>query len=182
MRRPIALTPRRRVVVLNRVEDRSPGRVAFVVHRSRNASRTGSDAMYRLLARWAAARRAQLEAERRHADDRTEADADASTEEADAKTDRSYEATDNSQTGASAEESEPNESEPNENWTKGRLYELARELDIDGRSKMNKAELLEAVRETHSTPEQSGDRSPESDLDLTQNRSIDRSSTEDAVR
>lgn len=33
-----------------------------------------------------------------------------------------------------------------ESWTKARLYEVARELEIAGRSKMNKAELIRALR------------------------------------
>lgn len=35
-----------------------------------------------------------------------------------------------------------------ENRTKDQVYNLAKELDIDGRSYMNKSELIEAVRET----------------------------------
>lgn len=34
-----------------------------------------------------------------------------------------------------------------ENRTKDQVYNLAKELDIDGRSYMNKSELIEAVRE-----------------------------------
>lgn len=33
-----------------------------------------------------------------------------------------------------------------ESWTKDELYELAKEKDIAGRSSMNKAELIEALR------------------------------------
>lgn len=35
---------------------------------------------------------------------------------------------------------------PYEDWTKDDLYERAQELDIDGRSSMNKAELISALR------------------------------------
>lgn len=35
--------------------------------------------------------------------------------------------------------------------TKDELYDMAKELDIDGRSYMNKGELVEAVRENHTT-------------------------------
>lgn len=37
--------------------------------------------------------------------------------------------------------------DPGDDATKAELYELAQELDIDGRSKMSKAELLRAIRE-----------------------------------
>lgn len=33
-----------------------------------------------------------------------------------------------------------------EEWTKDQLYEKAQEVGIEGRSKMNKAELIEALR------------------------------------
>lgn len=36
--------------------------------------------------------------------------------------------------------------EPLESWTKARLYERAKELDIAGRSRMSKAELIGALR------------------------------------
>ena len=35
---------------------------------------------------------------------------------------------------------------PYEEWTKDELYERAQELDIEGRSSMNKAELISALR------------------------------------
>lgn len=35
---------------------------------------------------------------------------------------------------------------PYEEWSKDALYERAQELEIDGRSSMNKAELIEALR------------------------------------
>lgn len=38
-------------------------------------------------------------------------------------------------------------SDPYEEWSKDDLYERARELDIEGRSDMNKDELIEALRE-----------------------------------
>lgn len=34
-----------------------------------------------------------------------------------------------------------------QNWTKGELYERAQELDIEGRSGMNKSELIAAIRD-----------------------------------
>lgn len=33
-----------------------------------------------------------------------------------------------------------------EEWTKDELYERAQEIDIDGRSKMSKSELIDALR------------------------------------
>ncbi len=36
---------------------------------------------------------------------------------------------------------------PDESWTKGRIYDLARTLEIDGRSALDKSELLDAVLE-----------------------------------
>ena len=36
---------------------------------------------------------------------------------------------------------------PYEEWTKGELYERARELDVAGRSKMRKEELIAALRD-----------------------------------
>ncbi|WP_425070930.1 DUF7218 family protein [Sagittula sp. S175] len=35
---------------------------------------------------------------------------------------------------------------PYEEWTKDELYERAQEIGIDGRSKMDKSELIEALR------------------------------------
>lgn len=37
---------------------------------------------------------------------------------------------------------------PYEEWSKQDLYERARELEIDGRSTMDKSELIEALRST----------------------------------
>jgi hypothetical protein len=37
---------------------------------------------------------------------------------------------------------------PYADWTTDKLYERARELEIDGRSQMDKAELIEALRYT----------------------------------
>lgn len=36
---------------------------------------------------------------------------------------------------------------PYEEWKRDELYDRAKELDIDGRSKMNKGELIEALRD-----------------------------------
>lgn len=38
------------------------------------------------------------------------------------------------------------EASPYEDWTKDELYDRAQELDISGRSEMNKDELIEALR------------------------------------
>ncbi|GAB4576868.1 MAG: Rho termination factor N-terminal domain-containing protein [Roseibium sp.] len=38
------------------------------------------------------------------------------------------------------------EAAPYEDWTKEALYERAKELDIEGRSKMDKSELIDALR------------------------------------
>lgn len=59
--------------------------------------------------------------------------------------------TDVSETPDGTEENHANSSapraqrRPSDEWTKGRLYELARDYDLTGRSKLNKADLLEAV-------------------------------------
>jgi hypothetical protein len=37
---------------------------------------------------------------------------------------------------------------PYEDWTRDALYERAQELEVDGRSDMNKDELIEALRNT----------------------------------
>jgi hypothetical protein len=37
---------------------------------------------------------------------------------------------------------------PYEDWTRDELYERARELDVDGRSSMTKADLITALRNT----------------------------------
>ena len=37
---------------------------------------------------------------------------------------------------------------PYEEWTRDELYERAQELDVDGRSDMDKDELIEALRNT----------------------------------
>lgn len=37
--------------------------------------------------------------------------------------------------------------EPYEKWAKHELYERAKELDVDGRSYMNKGELIQALRD-----------------------------------
>ncbi len=36
---------------------------------------------------------------------------------------------------------------PYEEWTRDELYERARELDVEGRSSMTKAELIDALRD-----------------------------------
>ncbi|WP_343487294.1 Rho termination factor N-terminal domain-containing protein [Allomuricauda sp. d1] len=36
---------------------------------------------------------------------------------------------------------------PYEEWTKEELYEQAKKIGVDGRSKMNKSELIESLRE-----------------------------------
>lgn len=38
------------------------------------------------------------------------------------------------------------EAAPYEDWTKSKLYDRARDLDIDGRSDMTKADLIDALR------------------------------------
>ena len=39
------------------------------------------------------------------------------------------------------------EAPPYEEWTKDELYQRAQELEIDGRSRMNKSELIDALRD-----------------------------------
>ncbi|WP_203295975.1 DUF7218 family protein [Luteirhabdus pelagi] len=41
------------------------------------------------------------------------------------------------------------QSKPYEKWTKDELYEQAQSADIEGRSEMNKDELIEALRENN---------------------------------
>lgn len=38
------------------------------------------------------------------------------------------------------------EAKPYEDWTKAELYDRAKELDVQGRSKKSKSELIEALR------------------------------------
>ena len=60
---------------------------------------------------------------------------------ADARRDRSAEPTD-----GPAATSAPGAGVAYEEWTKAELYERAQELDVPGRSKMSKTELIEALR------------------------------------
>lgn len=48
---------------------------------------------------------------------------------------------------AQANDSIDHDSTPLEDRTKGELYEQAQELDIEGRSDMNKDELIKAIRD-----------------------------------
>lgn len=151
--------PRRRIVFVNRLEDRTPGRVAFVVHRGRRVSRTRSLDVYRRLHRWARLRHARLVAELLASADSANQRADRDAVAAAPGQERAGEgqgsvaaadSTDQQDDAGSDDLREPEENAdetPNESWTKGRLYELAREMDIDGRSKLNKAELLETILE-----------------------------------
>ncbi len=143
---------RRRVVLINRVENRAPGRVAFVVHRTRAGSRRRAAMSYRLLAEWLRRRETMLAHENpEHHDEKAPGTGDSidSPEPADPETSDSR--TDASETPDSTEENHVNSSapraqrRPSDEWTKGRLYELARNYDLTGRSKLNKADLLEAV-------------------------------------
>lgn len=132
------VTPRRRILLIDRVENRAPGRVAFLVHRSRSLTRQQAAIAYRLLERWAEQRNQQLEAEAQRTAEGTDV----------ADDNRSSDGTDPTDgPGHEDQETPSRRGEPSEDWTKGELYERARELDIDGRSSMNKAELLEAVRQ-----------------------------------
>lgn len=113
---------------MNRRDDRTRGRVAYVVYRVRDSSRTRSIAVYHALRRFAEQRRRHGRGEpRRGAGTDTSDEIDA------------------------AEPVEPDpgdavaDGRPDDSWTKGEIYELARELDIEGRSKLNKADLLEIV-------------------------------------
>lgn len=130
--------PRRRVVVLNRVEDRVSGRVAFVIHRGRRQSRLQAEMLYRSLEEWAAIRQQRLQDDDPHGG-ADEVDRDATDDVVDGP-----ERQNSSEPAVTGEVSD--RQEPTEDWTKGELYERARELEIDGRSRMNKAELLEEIR------------------------------------
>lgn len=140
---------RRRVILINRVENRAPGRVAFVVHRTRSGSRRRVAASYRLLAEWLRQREAVLAHE--NLDDQAPGTGDSIDSPEPAGPETSDSRTDASETPDSTEENHANASppraqrRPSDEWTKGRLYELARNYDLTGRSKLNKADLLEAV-------------------------------------
>lgn len=161
---PQSRPTRRRVVLLNRMENRSPGRVAYIVHRSRTRSRTGAASTYRLLADFIRRRQQHLasgypagagsidstEEPSTPTDDGVDRSAsgvvpDGASEQVDRGDDRSSEDTESrtDENGMSTDETDG----PTDEWTKGRLYELAREFDIEGRSKLNKADLLDVVRE-----------------------------------
>lgn len=56
-----------------------------------------------------------------------------------------HKASEQRQDAAGADET-PGSGRPYEQWTKAELYQRAQELDIDGRSTMNKDDLIEALR------------------------------------
>lgn len=148
-------TPRRRVVYLNRFEDRSPGRVAFAVHRSRSRTRHQTLRTYRVLSQWLERREAMLAAEaRRMRTDPFEDNETVSTNDT-FGSDDSNGGGDEPPVGASSHSSGDKEvtgdapddhsERPSDEWTKGQLYELARDYELAGRSKLDKADLLDAV-------------------------------------
>ncbi|MEQ8842965.1 MAG: hypothetical protein RIB98_18460 [Acidimicrobiales bacterium] len=131
--------PARLVLYTNRLEDRIPGRAAFVVHRGRTIGRTRTLDGMRLLEEWAR-RRAERLAANGPATERS-SDIDL-TDRADGDSGADDEVTADA---ASDDERLAETATPDDSWTKGRIYELARSLDLEGRSKLNKADLLEAV-------------------------------------
>ena len=138
--------PTRVVLFTNRLEDRIPGRAAYVLHRSRTAGRTRTIDGMRLLEEWARRRAERL------ADDspviRRRSDVDhADPNDADPESSDTAPASDSHDSDAAASEDAhlAEVARPDDSWTKGRIYELAQALDVEGRSKMNKADLLDAV-------------------------------------
>ena len=132
----------RAVFVVDRVENAVPGRLAFVVHRGRTVGRSRSIVGLRFLEEWArrrAERFARAAAER---GDRPRLPDIDLTDDASVP---SYSSPSVSAPEASADARLAHEARPDESSTKGRIYELARELDLEGRSKLDKADLLEAV-------------------------------------
>ncbi len=117
-----------------------PGRVAFVVHRGRTIGRRRTIGGMRLLEDWARRRAERLAADRPEAGSSAEIDL---TDGADGRTQRA--GTDPAANASSDDERLAEVATPDESWTKGRIYELAQTLDLEGRSKLNKADLLEAV-------------------------------------
>lgn len=113
-----ARTRRSRVLWLRGFEDRAPGPVAYVVHRSRRTTRDTSRAGLDALQRWA-----------RDAAERLRSTDDSGTPDA--------------ERGEITEEQLARV--PDDGWTKGEIYELAKAFDIEGRSKLDKQQLLEAV-------------------------------------
>lgn len=137
--------PTRLVLFTNRIEDRIPGRAAYVLHRSRTAGRTRTIEGMRLLAEWAR-RRAERLAEDDHADP-APSDTDTDTDV-------------DSDVAASQDARLAEVARPDDSWTKGRIYELAQSLEIEGRSKLNKADLLDAVLDVLDERELDGPREP----------------------
>lgn len=140
---------RRRIVMFDSIENRTPGRMAYVVHRSRSRSRSQAMRSYLALHRWAQRRHRlllqELEGVGRDADDASEAfeTSDSTTDEAAPAAKTSTSDSDGGQSGAAGSQLGER---PDETWTKGRIYELARRMELDGRSKLNKADLLDAVQ------------------------------------
>ena len=132
-----------RVLIVDRVEDRIPGRAAFVMHRGRTVGRLRTIDGMRLLEAWARRRAERL------SDQRTPDPGIDLRDEASAAEDAEVGSTDGggSRNEASQDAYLAEVARPDESWTKGRIYELARELELEGRSKLDKAELLEAVLE-----------------------------------
>lgn len=127
---------RRRYVVVNRIEDRLPGRAAFLTNLAR-------------------LRAAQLAGRGAADEDDAEDRATTAGSEAAAVPERHGDAGSNSRRER-AEDSAAQPADdvsPYEEWTKGELYDRARELDIPGRSKMNKSELVSALHEHDPQPD-----------------------------
>lgn len=130
------------VFVVDRVENAVPGRLAFVVHRGRTVGRSCSIVGMRLLeerVRRRAERFARAAAERGDRPRLPEIDL------TDGVSDPSNSSPSVPAPEASTDGRLAHEARPDESWTKGRIYEVARKLDLEGRSKLDKAELLEAV-------------------------------------
>ncbi|MGB3735373.1 MAG: Rho termination factor N-terminal domain-containing protein [Ilumatobacter sp.] len=143
---------RRRYVAVNRIENRLPGRIAFLMN------------LARLRAMQLAQRSEENgEAEHSNGDDHTDDSSDSPLphDRTDGTDGTDHSSSEDSGTGSPessqdgtpkdrrepADESASSQVSPYDEWTKGELYDRARELDIPGRSKMNKAELVAELRE-----------------------------------
>ena len=173
-------SPRRRVLLLNRLEDRAPGQIAFAFHLTRSRSRTGAIRSYAFLGDWARHRQALLDDERRPGD-QFGGEPGPAEHRFDGGDPRSPEPSATYNESANPErpahedtptplraDTPPNidddvagvSERPNSEWTKGRLYDMARRFELAGRSKLNKADLLDAVVAEWERRRSAGDAGP----------------------
>lgn len=150
-------SPRRRAAYLNRLEDKAPGRVAFVVYKTRGQTSQRSRRAYQLLSEWSERRQKLLDAENggghdagsrsSEADDEFGNAGEGSTDAGPTDARSDHEESTIADSSVDTDGPSPDAERPSDDWTKGRLYELARTYELSGRSKLNKADLLDAVLE-----------------------------------